>query len=64
MDMSKAEWRKSRRSGAEGGNCVETARNLPGLVAVRDSKVPSGPVLVFAADEWNEFLSSVKSYGI
>jgi hypothetical protein len=41
-DMSRADWVKSSHSGPN-GNCVETARNMPGLVAVRDSKDPTGP---------------------
>ena len=36
-------WRKSSYSGSNGGGCVEVADNLPGLVAVRDSKDPNGP---------------------
>jgi hypothetical protein len=35
-------WRKSRRSGGEGGNCIELINTLD---AVRDSKNPSGPAL-------------------
>ncbi len=38
MDLTGATWRKSSYSSANGGNCVEVARNLPGAVAVRDSK--------------------------
>ena len=38
-------WRKSSRSGSDGGQCVELA-NLETKVAVRDSKYPDGPVLV------------------
>ena len=41
IDLSRAEWRKSSYS-SQDGNCVEVARNLPGLVAVRDSKHPDG----------------------
>ena len=41
IDLSRAEWRKSSYSG-QSGNCVEVARNLPGLIAVRDSKEPDG----------------------
>ena len=37
IDLSRAEWRKSSYS-SQSGNCVEVARNLPGLVAVRDSR--------------------------
>jgi hypothetical protein len=40
-------WWKSRRSGAQ-GNCVEVCRRESGDVAVRDSKHPDGPVLVFS----------------
>ena len=35
IDLSRAEWRKSSYS-SQSGNCVEVARNLPGLVAVRE----------------------------
>jgi hypothetical protein len=39
-------WRKSGRSGGEGGNCVELGRDeLPSPTLVRDSKNPAGPVL-------------------
>nr|WP_262842679.1 DUF397 domain-containing protein [Sphaerisporangium corydalis] len=61
MDLSKAEWRKARRSGSEGGNCIEVARNLPGVVAVRDSKQPDGPVLLFGSGGWSEFVGTVKT---
>jgi hypothetical protein len=59
IDLSRAEWRKSSHSGQD-GNCVEVARNLPGLVAVRDSKDASGPVLVFGRHAWREFAAEVK----
>ncbi|MGW5559527.1 DUF397 domain-containing protein [Micromonospora sp. NPDC003944] len=58
MDLTGARWRKSIRSGPDGGNCVEVASNLPGLVAVRDSKDPTGPVLVFAPGTWRAFVES------
>lgn len=45
MDLSNVMWRKSSRSTSSGGNCVEVA-GLPGMVAVRDSKDPDGPVLL------------------
>jgi hypothetical protein len=53
-------WRKSTFSG-NGGDCVEVARNLPGIVAVRDSKDPDGPVLTFTADEWRAFISGARA---
>lgn len=46
MDLSTVRWRKSSRSGSNGGDCVEVAR-LGDMIAVRDSKDPSGPALVF-----------------
>jgi hypothetical protein len=60
MDLTDARWRKSSRSGNNGGNCVEVARNLPGAVALRDSKDPEGPVLAFTADEWRAFAAGVR----
>jgi hypothetical protein len=58
-DLSGAIWRKSKRSN-NGGNCVEVASNLPGVVAVRDSKDPGGPALVFTPDEWAAFTGGVR----
>jgi hypothetical protein len=53
-------WLKSSYTGANGGNCVEVARNLPGVVAVRDSKDRGGPVLVFTAEEWQAFTAGIR----
>ena len=61
MDLSRAEWRKSSWSGGNAGDCVEVARNLPGAVAVRDSKDPDGPKLTFAPDEWVAFTAGIKT---
>ncbi|WP_239377641.1 DUF397 domain-containing protein [Frankia sp. Cj5] len=58
VDLSRAVWRKSARSN-NGGACVEVARNLPSVVAVRDSKDPDGPVLIFTRDEWVAFIGGV-----
>jgi Domain of unknown function (DUF397). len=60
MDLNKAEWRKSTYSGGNMGDCVEVATNIPGVVAVRDSKNPKGPTLTFTRDEWRTFLKDVK----
>jgi len=45
MDLTSADWYKSSYSGSNGGQCVEVARNLPGVIAVQDSK-DRGPALV------------------
>jgi Domain of unknown function (DUF397) len=58
-DLSQAAWRKSTYSGAN-GDCVEVAGNLPGIVAVRDSKNREGPALVFRRAKWDAFLSGAK----
>ena len=60
MDLTGADWRKSSFS-TNNGNCVEVARNLPGTVAVRDSKNPAGPALAFPADTWCAFLSAARA---
>jgi hypothetical protein len=60
MDVTRAEWRKSSYSSGNGGQCVEVARNLPGVVGVRDSKDRKGPVLIFTPDEWRLFTVGVR----
>jgi hypothetical protein len=57
-DLKGAEWHKSSASGNT-GNCVEVAANLPGIVAVRDSKNPDGAALVFSPAEWEAFIDGV-----
>jgi Domain of unknown function (DUF397) len=59
VDLSRAEWRKSSYSG-QSGNCVEVARNLPGLVAVRDSKKPAEAKLVVLRETWQVFLKGLR----
>ncbi|WP_405088986.1 DUF397 domain-containing protein [Microbispora sp. NBC_01389] len=61
MDLSAAVWRKSSRSSDNGGQCVEVAVNLPGVVAVRDSKDPDGPALAFTPADWQAFISGIKT---
>jgi Domain of unknown function (DUF397) len=60
MELNGAAWRKSSYSNGDGGDCVEVAVNLPGIVPVRDSKDPDGPALVFPAGAWSEFIAAVK----
>ena len=64
MDLTAAQWRKSSYSGNGGATCVEVARNLPGIVAVRDSKDRSGSVLAVAPSAWQEFITVVRSGGL
>ncbi|PWR06563.1 DUF397 domain-containing protein [Micromonospora acroterricola] len=59
MGLTGARWRKSSRSSGNGGDCVEVADNLPGVVAVRDSKNPSGPALTFTPAAWRTFVGQV-----
>ncbi|GAA1457696.1 hypothetical protein GCM10009603_08640 [Nocardiopsis exhalans] len=73
MDQSRAQWRKARRSGNNGGACVEVAA-LPGrdvtvenktvedeVFVVRDSKNPDQPALVYTRAEWDAFVEGVKN---
>jgi hypothetical protein len=52
-------WRKSSYSGANGA-CVEVT-HLPEAIAVRDSKDPAGPKLIFNRRAWAAFVESAKS---
>jgi hypothetical protein len=59
IDRHALAWRKATSS-SHGGACVEVAP-MPGSVAVRDSKDPEGPILVFTPAEWHAFLDGAKS---
>ena len=61
VHLSRADWHKSTRSNGNGGNCVEVARNLRDIVAVRDSKDPQGPPLTVDPAEWRNFIADVKA---
>ncbi|MFD0692037.1 DUF397 domain-containing protein [Actinomadura fibrosa] len=54
------EWRKSRRSDAQGDACVEVAR-VGGAVAVRDSKDPDGPRLMITSAALRDVLDALTS---
>jgi hypothetical protein len=61
MDLTRAEWRTASHSSINGGNCVEVARNLPGIIAVRDSKDRQGPALIFGTADWRAFATELKN---
>jgi len=52
-------WKKASRSMAN-GNCVEVA-STSDMIAVRDSKNPDGPILMYTAPEWAAFLDGAKN---
>ncbi|MEV5543232.1 DUF397 domain-containing protein [Saccharopolyspora shandongensis] len=53
-------WRKSSRSQNGADNCVEVAC-LSTATAVRDSKNPDGPALVFGVGTFSAFLDGIKA---
>ncbi|WP_284577213.1 DUF397 domain-containing protein [Streptomyces sp. 2P-4] len=53
--MTQFEFAKSTFS-TSSGECVEVALNVPGTVAVRDSKRAGGPVVVVGEAAWAVFL--------
>jgi hypothetical protein len=57
VDLSRAGWRKSARSSANG--CVEVGL-VDDQIVVRDSKDREGPVLLFTAHEWEAFLGGAR----
>ncbi|NYT95738.1 DUF397 domain-containing protein [Salinispora sp. H7-4] len=59
-DAAVLTWCKSSRSSANGSDCVEVAGLGEGL-AVRDSKDPAGPVLVFGPLAWASFVAGLRS---
>ncbi|GDY29290.1 DUF397 domain-containing protein [Gandjariella thermophila] len=60
-DLSRVAWRKSSRSNQQGGACVEVAWPGDTRTAVRDSKNPAGPALVFPAATWSAFLGAIRT---
>ncbi|MGH3907537.1 MAG: DUF397 domain-containing protein [Pseudonocardiaceae bacterium] len=56
--FSPSGWKPASACGPDGGNCVEVNFSVAGLVAVRDSKPPRSPILVFDDHEWRSFLTA------
>jgi hypothetical protein len=61
IDLSRAQWRKAARSTSGNGGCVEVASNLPGIVAIRDSKRPEDGAHVVTPISFAAFLADVKA---
>jgi hypothetical protein len=61
IDLSQAQWRKSSRSTSGNGGCVEIASNLPGVVAIRDSKRPEGGACVVDCAAFAAFLADIRA---
>jgi hypothetical protein len=59
IDLNRAQWFKSTRSGPNSDNCVEVAF-VGEAIAVRDSKNPYGPALIFTPAEWDAFVGGAK----
>jgi hypothetical protein len=60
-ELATERWFKSIYSDDRGGACVEGARLAGGVMAVRDSKDPHGPALIFRADAWAAFVGAVSA---
>ncbi|QES57134.1 DUF397 domain-containing protein [Streptomyces venezuelae] len=60
IDTSILSWRKSTYSDGGGGDCVEVADCVPGVVPVRDSKAPAGPVILVGDVAWSAFVRHVR----
>ncbi|HTP17338.1 MAG TPA: DUF397 domain-containing protein [Streptosporangiaceae bacterium] len=54
-------WVKSSRSGPTGGNCVEVAFLADGRTAIRNSRHPDGPTLLFTRGEWDAFIGGARA---
>ena len=59
IELGEVPWRKSTKSGPSG--CVEVAILPDGDRAVRHSKDPSGPALIFTLAEWEAFIGGVQA---
>jgi hypothetical protein len=59
--LTNAQWTKSSHSGTNGGGCVEVARNLPGVVVIRDSKDREGGVLMLGLEAFAALMAGIRA---
>ncbi|MEO5877555.1 MAG: DUF397 domain-containing protein [Streptosporangiaceae bacterium] len=59
-DLSCAQWRKSTHSSGGGNDCVEVAP-VSGVIAVRDSKHPTGGALGFTRTEFRALTTHIRN---
>ncbi|GAA2296263.1 DUF397 domain-containing protein [Streptomyces violaceusniger] len=62
LDLTAAQWVRSTYSDGSGGQCVEFSRTFAqthGAIPVRDSKNPHGSALIFSAQGWSSFISTL-----
>lgn len=65
LDGASLPWRKSSHSSPNGSDCVEVAPvSVADVIAVRDSKNPTGPKLAFGPAAWEAFTAHVKAGGV
>ncbi|MDT0343283.1 DUF397 domain-containing protein [Streptomyces litchfieldiae] len=60
-DLSAATWRTSSYSNGDGGNCVEVADGVPGVIPVRDTKNRSAAALLIPTTAWTPFIEATKN---
>jgi hypothetical protein len=58
-EITDVTWRKSQRSNSQ-GNCVEMAELTDGSVAMRNSRHPAGPALVYTRAEVEAMILGAK----
>jgi Domain of unknown function (DUF397) len=61
VDPSRAAWRTSSHSGAN-GSCVQITGTNPATVMIRDSTDPAGPRLTFTTGQWAAFTAAIKRH--
>ncbi|MFJ6184548.1 DUF397 domain-containing protein [Streptomyces sp. NPDC092295] len=54
-------WRSSSYSQSNGGECIEVADGIADTVPIRDSKNPTGPILLASPTSWTAFVAFAKA---